>query len=108
MKWPFPVKRTDLKRALRFLCTVGLLAAFLAMAVAMVLPHAHDTQTHQHVCWICHAKAIGVAAPSAGPGLAVLRATAFVVPAAKVLFEPQVVPLFFEARAPPLFSSVLS
>ena len=82
----------------------GVVAAFLAMGVAMVLPHHHDETTVQHICWICQAKATG-AAPSV--------AAAQVTPALKwVSFVPnepasvftRVFLLTRGARAPPFLS----
>ena len=97
-----------MKRTLRFLCVVGLVAAFVMMAVAMVLPHAHTAETAQHACWICQSKAIGVVTPEVSPRPPVLHLISFAAPAARRVFEAQTSFLFSEARAPPLSSPVLS
>ena len=90
-----------MKRTLRFLCVVGLAAAFVMMAVAMVLPHAHTAETVQHICWICQSKATGVAAPATAPDPAVLHLISLAAPATRRVFESQASFLFSEARAPP-------
>ena len=53
-----------MKRILPKLLVWGLLLAFVVMGVAMVMPHHHDAATVQHACWVCQAKAAGVAAPA--------------------------------------------
>ncbi len=86
------------------LVTFVLLAAFLAMGVAMVLPHHHDASTVQHVCWMCQAKAVGVAAPSlsadADPQFVFIAS----LPREEVSLFTWVFPLTQSARAPPLSS----
>jgi hypothetical protein len=92
-----------MKRTLRFLCVVGLAAAFLLMTAAMVLPHSNAVETAHHACWICHSKAIGVAAPEAGAQSVALRLISLAAPAARPILESQAAFLFSEARAPPQF-----
>ena len=95
-----------MRRTLRVLCVIGLVAAFLAMGTAMVLPHSHlhkhDADTHAHACWVCQAKAVGVSSPEAGPKLVVLHQTAFVPPARQAVLHLQQNLFLPEARAPPL------
>ncbi len=99
--------RFAMRQPFRKLLALGIIAAFLLMATAMVLPHTHDAETAHHACWVCQAKAIGVSAPSVGPDPVSLHFTAFSTPAAPALFCPQAIPLCFEARAPPFASPVL-
>ena len=100
-----------MKRTLKLLCAIGLVASFLAMATAMVLPHSHlhsdGTETQHHACWICQAKAIGVSTPEVGPNLLLLHRVAHLAPPAQAVLPPQLVFFFTQARAPPQSFPVL-
>jgi len=93
------------KRTFRILCAIGLVAAFLAMATAMVLPHSHSdgTQTQHHACWICQAKAVGVSTPEVGPNLVLLHRVAHLALPAQAVLDLQETLFLPEARAPPQF-----
>ncbi|MDO8730305.1 MAG: hypothetical protein Q7J69_03875 [Candidatus Omnitrophota bacterium] len=97
-----------MKPLFRKLLGLGVVAAFLVMATAMVLPHSHDAETAHHVCWICQSKATGVSTPEVSPRPAVLHLISIAAPAARRIFETQASFLFSEARAPPVSSPVLS
>ncbi len=100
-----------MKRTLKLLCAIGLVAVFLAMATAMVLPHSHlhsdGTETQHHACWICQAKAIGVSAPEGGPNLVLLHRVAQLSLPGQAALPPQPVFFFTQARAPPSALPVL-
>lgn len=96
-----------MRRTLKIFCAIGLIAAFLVMATAMVLPHAHEAGTPHHVCWVCQAKAIGVSAPEVGPQPGPLHPAAPLPPPGQAAVYLQIAPLLSEARAPPVSSPVL-
>lgn len=52
-----------MKQTVKVLGILGLTAAFLVMATAMVIPHAHHQNTPHHACWLCQSKGISVDAP---------------------------------------------
>lgn len=97
-----------MKRVFKFFCAFGLVAALILMGAAMVLPHAHTADMAQHACWICHSKAVGVAAPESAPAPVVSHPIARAIQ--PVQPAPQTKPVFypFTARAPPVSSPVLS
>jgi|GEM_PF-3614530 len=90
-----------MKHSFRKLLALGVVAAFLLMAVAMVLPHSHASETAHHACWICHSKAVGVSPPEVSPRPAAFQIAAFSVLSAPAILESQSSFLFSEARAPP-------
>ena len=88
-----------MKPVLKKLLAFGIIAAFLLMAVAMVLPHSHTSDTHAHACWICQAKAIGIAAPAVVPQPPAPSLISLSAPAVRCVLESQAAFLFSEARA---------
>ena len=92
----------SMKRAMKLLCVAGVVAAFVLMATAMVLPHSHNAETTTaHACWICQSKVVGVSAPETTPRPGVLHLISFAAPAVRRVFEAQASFLFSDARAPP-------
>jgi len=84
------------------LLALSVVAVFVLMATAMVLPHSHGAETTTaHACWICQSKVVGVSTPEVSPTPAVLHLISLAAPAALRLFESQASFLFSEARAPP-------
>ncbi len=91
-----------MKQTVKVLGILGLTAAFLVMATAMVIPHAHPHNTVRHACWLCQAKGISVDAPP--PVLKMVPLTLALLTVSAKNWHPR----FFhsirlpESRAPPL------
>ena len=91
-----------MKRSLPKLFAGLLLVAFVAMGVAMVLPHHHDAATVQHACWVCQAKAVGAAVPSLYTEVDPQFTLTSSLPGEETVLFAWAVPLAQAARAPPL------
>lgn len=81
---------------------LGLVISMTVTGVASVLPHpSYSVDACRDTCWVCQAKAVGVAAPILSAGInPQIVLTAF-LPKGKTVFFAWAVPLVQVARAPP-------